>query len=350
MRISTRWALALSLAVLVPAAASAAWRAEGPALGNVGQIAFAPSHPDTAYAATNGGGVWRSEDGGQSWSLPGDEMTSRQLVWIAVDPADAKSIWAGVEGGDVAVWRSTDSGATWKPLGGSYSGGAGRMQPVGQPVAFAPTQPKTIYLPSTNLHYRSDDGGKSWRDFRVPNQDAYVIAVNPKDPKIVYAGGRGDSLNLARSSDGGKTWKQTGVGLGKNSLKVLLIDPTEPTTLYAAGGTFTTIFRSTDSGDSWTELTLPVGGTSDFYSLAIDPTSGKTLWAATESGLFRSGDGERLGRSPTAAWAGTWSRRSPSIRAIPSTCSPAAAAAASTRAATAARTGRRRPPAFRAAG
>jgi len=68
----------------------------------------------------------------------------------------------------------------------------------------------------------------AWRDFRVPNQDAYVFAVHPKDPKIVYAGGRGDSLNLSRSTDasepGGSTvlrkswwsyWEKTQHGLSR---------------------------------------------------------------------------------------------------------------------------------------
>ena len=129
----------------------------------------------------------------------------------------------------------------------SYQGG--RVQATGAPIAFAPTQPKTIFVPSSNLHYRTDDGGKTWRDFRVPNQDAYVIAVHPKDPKIVYAGGRGDTLNLSRSTDAGKTWRQIGLGLGKNSLKHLLFDSSDPNTMYAAGGVFTGIFKSTDQGD-----------------------------------------------------------------------------------------------------
>lgn len=286
-----RRCLVVLLGALVPGWAAAVWRAEGPAVGNVRAVAFAPSQPATVYAGTNGGGVWRSDDGGATWRLPGDGMTRRDVRWVAVDPADAKSVWAGLAEarGGSTVWRSADGGTTWAPLQGSTS--IGRMQPVGQPVAFAPTAPKTIYLPSTNLHYRSDDGGKSWRDFRVPNQDAYVVAVHPKDAKIVYAGGRGQSLNLSRSSDGGKTWKQVGVGLGQTSLKVLRIDPTTPTTLYAAGGSFAAIFKSTDSGDNFAQLALPVGGTSDLYDLAIDPSNGAILWAATEDGLFRSDDG-----------------------------------------------------------
>jgi photosystem II stability/assembly factor-like uncharacterized protein len=291
MRTTTRHRCALAAALLTPAVCLADWRAEGPFGGNVNHVAIAASQPETVYAATSGGGVWRSDDGGATWSLPGDAMTSRNVRWLAVDPADAKSVWAGIEssGSGSALWRTGDGGATWKQVADAYPGG--RVQATGAAIAFAPAQPKTIYVPSTNLHYRSDDGGKTWRDFRVPNQDAYVIAVHPSDPKIVFAGGRGESQNVSRSVDGGKTWRQIGVGLGKTSLYQLLIDPAEPTTLYAGGGTFTKLFKSTDNGDSWSELALPVGGTSDLYSLTIDPKNGRTLWAATEDGLLKSADG-----------------------------------------------------------
>ena len=288
------WRALAPLAILclsVPFTASAGWRAEGPSAANVKHVAIALSQPQTVYAATSAGGVWRSDDGGATWSLPGDEMASRSVRWLSVDPADPKSVWAGIEarGSGSALWRTTDGGATWKPVADAYPGG--RVQATGAPITFAPTQPKTIYVASTNLHYRTDDGGKTWRDFRVPNQDAYVFAVHPNDPKIVFAGGRGETQNLSRSTDGGKTWRQVGVGLGKNSLHHLVFDPTEPTTLYASGGTFATVFKSTDNGDSWSKLTLPVGGTSDLYSLTIDPKNGQQLWAATEDGLLKSADG-----------------------------------------------------------
>jgi photosystem II stability/assembly factor-like uncharacterized protein len=295
MGVSTRPRFVLVSTLLVSLAAfavpaPAAWRAEGPTAANVNSVAIAPSRPSTVYAATNSGGVWRSDDGGKTWLLPGDEMTSRDVRWIQVDPADPATVWAGLQpGSHSAIWRTTDQGATWKPVADSYQGG--RVHATGAPIAFAPTQPKTIYVPSTNLHYRTDDGGKTWRDFRVPNQDAYVIVVDPKDPKIVFAGGRGDTLNLSRSIDGGKTWRQIGIGLGKNSLSHLLIDPADTNTLYAAGGVFTGLFKSTDQGNEWTELAVPVGETSDLFDLKMDPKNGKHLWAATEDGLFETIDG-----------------------------------------------------------
>jgi photosystem II stability/assembly factor-like uncharacterized protein len=158
-----------------------------------------------------------------------------------------------------------------------------------QRIAFAPGQPAHLLVPATNLHVRSDDGGRTWSSFRVPGQDAYAIAFDPANAKLVYAGGRGETYHFARSEDGGKTWRQMGRGL-EGSQKILLAAPTTPTSLFSVSGA--TVFKSIDGGASWTRLAgLPTSGTDDIYNLVLDPTEPRTLWAATEKGLFRSGDG-----------------------------------------------------------
>src|SRR5260370_24675881 len=87
---------ALVAAFLFAASAHAAWRSEGPFLGAVTDVAVDPVNPDTIYAATDSGGVWRSDDGGKSWMLPGAEMVSRPVVWILARPRASLPVWAGV--------------------------------------------------------------------------------------------------------------------------------------------------------------------------------------------------------------------------------------------------------------
>src|SRR5262249_36801796 len=145
------------------------------------------------------------------------------------------TLWAGVE--DAGLWRSLDRGATWKPVKPNDD------DVTGARIAFAPSQPASIFVPSTNLHHRSIDGGKTRLEFRVAGQDAYAIAVHPTNPKMVLAGGRGEMLNVARSVDGGKTWKQTGRGIKQESVNRVLYDPTNPSTVYAFAG-FHDLFKS----------------------------------------------------------------------------------------------------------
>jgi photosystem II stability/assembly factor-like uncharacterized protein len=283
-----------------PAVAAAAWRSEGPFVATIADVAVDASQPDTIYVATSGGGVWRSDDGGQTWVLPGDGMVSRSVRWIEVDPLNPATLWAGIEiMGGSGFWRSPDRGKTWASV---------RVDPttssaVGQPIAFAASKPGVIFVPSTNLHYRSADGGKTWQSFRVPGQDAYAFAVDPKNANVVWAGGRGTEHHLSRSQDGGKTWKAFGEGLPQNSIKLLRVASTTPATLYAVIG-FGNLHRSTDGGATWNELELGLRGTDELFDLQIDPHDPKTLLAATKGGLRASVDGGDTWRSAGAGTGG----------------------------------------------
>ncbi len=283
----TRVRLLILAALLLTAPAHAAWRSEGPFVGAVVDVAIDPANPDTIYAATGSGGVWRSDDGGQHWNLPGGEMVSRPVEWIEVDPATHSTIWAGVNNpGRAGLWRSLDRGKSWAPVrpekGSSYI--------LDQPIAFAPSNPSIIYAPSTNLHYRSADGGKTWESFRVPGQDAYAFAINPKNPKIIYAGGRGTEHHMRRSSDGGKTWQPVGEGLPDRSIRRLAIPRERPSTIYVATS-FGQLYKSENGGDTWKELDLGFQGTDKLFSLDLDPHDPLTLFAGTENGLRKSTDG-----------------------------------------------------------
>ncbi|HQR45086.1 MAG TPA: hypothetical protein PLB02_12330 [Thermoanaerobaculia bacterium] len=275
----------VAVLLALPAVASSAWRSEGPFVANIRDVAVDPAKPETLYAATSGGGVFRSDDGGQTWSLPGDGMVSRGVEWIEVDPRDPATLWAGVKGGPSAFWRSPDRGKSWAPVRVDPTSSA-----VGQRIAFAASKPGTIFVPSTNLHYRSSDGGKSWQSFRVPDQDVYAFAVHPRDANIVWAGGRGSEHNLSRSQDGGRTWRPFGQGLRQDSIKLLRVSAASPSTLYAVSG-FGHLHRSVDGGATWTELELGLRGTDEIYALAIDPHDPQALLAATKRGLRASGDG-----------------------------------------------------------
>ncbi len=292
------WMLTLGAPALAEPPAGG-WRPEGPFGGRVVDVAFDPHAAGVAWAASSNGGVFRSADGGQSWAFAGRPKTGNQVEWLEVDPGTAGTLWLGVEDpGDPALWRSRDGGATWKLVTDSYKGQLASLHPVGYRIAFAPSKPSDVWVPSTNLHFRSRDGGKTWSDFRVLAQDAYAIAVDPKNPDVVYAGGHGgEAAHLARSDDGGKSWQAVGQGL-EPAIQQLLVDPANPATVFAvtrAGG----FFKSTDRGATFAAAASPVEGSDDIYSVRFAP--GGALWAATEDGLKRSDDGGRSWRKSDRA-------------------------------------------------
>ncbi len=274
------------LVLTIPILARAAWRSEGPFVATIQDVAVDRTKPDTIYVATSAGGVWQSDDAGQTWVLPGGEMVGREVKWIEVDPGNSTTLWAGVEArGTPGFWRSPDRGGTWAIVNVDRFSSA-----VGQRIAFAASDPRIIYVPSTNLHFKSADGGKTWGSFRVPGQDVYAFAIHPQNPSIVYAGGRGSEHNMSRSQDGGKTWRPFGEGLSKDSsIKGLLISGGSPFTLFALSG-FGRVHKSTDGGATWSELELGLRGTEDLYRLRSDPFDSQTLLAATKKGLRKSID------------------------------------------------------------
>jgi len=284
-----RIAAALAALLLTTPAFAATWRQEGPPLATVRDLAIDAAEPAKMYALVWNGGLWRSDDGGASWTLPSTDLVGRSMTWIEIDRAKPATLWAGEDNpGEAALWRSTDRGATWKRVRDKAAGVGMNMQPVGYRIAFAPSRPTDIWVPSTNLHYRSRDGGKSWSDFRVPDQDAYAMAVDPKNPDLVYAAGHGgESFHFSRSEDNGKSWKATGTGLGPG-IQSLVVDATGA--IYALDRGHG-IWRSSDRGDSWSAVPSPADGTDDIWRLQIDPSNPRTLWAATEDGLKKSVDG-----------------------------------------------------------
>jgi photosystem II stability/assembly factor-like uncharacterized protein len=295
-RLVPRAVLPTLLAALSAAAAvrpaPAAWRSEGPELGAVVDLAVDPAAPETVYAATSHGGVFRSDDFGRHWRPTGGDIVGWPLEWIEVDRAAPATLWVGVDTpGEPALWRSLDRGASWERVVDRVSRGElGNLHPTGVRIAFAPSRSGDIWVPSTNLHYRSRDGGKTWSDFRVPGQDAYAIAVDPSEPDVVWAGGSGDSYHLSRTDDGGRSWRPVGRGLERNGVKAIVADPERPGTVYVATG-FSRLYKSTDRGESFVELPSPAGATADLYRIVLEPRGSGALWLATESGLFRSGDG-----------------------------------------------------------
>ena len=300
MRSRRCYGVLAALLLVIPMLGHAAWRSEGPFVATIEEVAVDKTNPDSIYVATSAGGVWRSDDAGQTWTLPGDEMVSRNVTWIEVDPGNPATLWAGIETrGGSGLWRSPDRGKTWAGVRVDQFSFA-----LGQRIAFSASNPRIIFVPSTNLHSRTADSGKTWQSFRVPGQDVYAFAIHPQNPNIVYAGGRGSGHNLSRSQDGGKTWRPFGEGLLKDSsIKSLHLSAASPSTLLACSG-FGRVHQSTDGGATWAELDLGLRGTEEIYSLKIDPHDPQTFLAATKQGLRKSLNAGTTWRSAGAGLGG----------------------------------------------
>lgn len=255
---------------------AASWKSEGPYFGHVLSIAVDPANPDRLWISTHGGGVWRSTDGGATWQLAGRELADRVVPYVVMQPKSSV-LWAGVESSTLA--RSKDGGQTWEWISNDLTDTPYRP-------AFDPANSKAMWIPGSNLHLRSTDGGAKWSEFRITGGDVRVFAFHPKDAKTIWAGGTNGRAGLWKSTDGGASWKTIGKGLPQsNTAYQLLVDPEQPDTLYMKmrrGGSV-----STDGGENWT----PFGGAVANVEIESLTLASKTLFAGTEKGFLRSTDG-----------------------------------------------------------
>ena len=260
-------------------------------------------------------GMFRSEDGGVSWSPSG--LNDQHVMAVATSPSDPELVWVGTE--PSVLWRSEDGGRTWSAERGllelpSSEEWAFPPKPSTHHVrwiAVHPQRPRRLWLAiEAGALITTPDGGRSWFD-RVEGGpwDTHELAIHPDRPDT-FRVAAGDGY--FESEDGGATWRTPETGLEVGYLRSVAIDPGDadvvvvsaasgPRTAYVAGRSDGRLYRRAvrrsppnSDEDRWTRVTHgwpKTPGTIAPLLIAGD-TPGE-LWAADERGLHRSGDGGR---------------------------------------------------------
>jgi hypothetical protein len=278
------------------------WTSNGPEPASVRALAIDPTTPTTIYAGEDAwepegrGGVFKSIDGGDTWSPAG---LIAMISALAIDPATRATLYAGTEeycergcGSPVSVFKSTDGGATWGATG-LIASELGVLA-----LAILPAPPETLYAADRGVN-KSTDSGSSWVNLGPASSTVLALAINVSTPGALYVGAAGKGLNtpgVFKTTDGGDTW--SAAGLSGFQVNVLAIDPNTPDTLYAGtgGGVFATgdgsgVFKTTNGGNTWSAFNTGLTNL-DINALAIDPRTPTTLYAGTAGGgVFKSTDG-----------------------------------------------------------
>jgi photosystem II stability/assembly factor-like uncharacterized protein len=348
------WASLLALVVPLPARAGRGyWTTSGPPFVCVAAFAPDPSEPGRIWAATEYSGVYRTDNGGASWSYAGPAPGAAdpsglvlQFQAITVDPRDPSTVFAA---GRYAIYETSDAGSSWRRLDlSSVSSELGRY---GGAVSVAVTGSGTVYAaplifdPAGGLEVsliRSRDAGATWErvESGLENSEIDFLAAMPGSDRVLLAGGfdrifrtedGGDSWTkvlevesgyrnssflafdpansnhvlaavgpgaLYRSTDAGKIWQKAPRA---PVVSVLAFDPTDPSTVYAAGQpgdpeNLFNVFRSTDAGETWTQLPsplhfLPQPHGAAARALLVLPASGTVLDSVPNEGVYASSDG-----------------------------------------------------------
>lgn len=261
-------------------------------------LTLAPSDPDVVIVATDSGRLHRSDDRGETWRIIGAGLPpAPDISAIAIDPRNANVVYAGTRCGAVfikgpvvqwhekaGVFKSVDGGATFVNVSAELEG----FQLCVEELALDPLNPDTVYVTplfGDSGWPRSDDGGATWvaSPTRVPGGGAIVDPVNSN---VLYGTARGEFL---RSEDRGATWELQlptllpgGRVLELGTLTSLTLDPAVPRFFF---GGREGAFRSGDRGAS--VLPLEGAGREATKGIVFDPTT-NVLTIGTESGVYQS--------------------------------------------------------------
>lgn len=278
---------------------AASWQALGPFGGDVADVAASPTAPGVVLAGLApssgvGGSLFRSTDGGASWS----EVAS--LAGLSIYDLEFAPDGSAYAGTLDSVYKSTDGGASWT----QQNLGIGANDQV-LDLEIDPSDPSRIWAGvadalgnQTNTLLLSTDAGATWT-VRVPAGGPYgfsSIAVHPSDSNRVYAAWQGSfgGGGVFVSSDGGLTWTDRSAGLPGNPMQDLEHDGAR--LLLCGGQLFGSqdvgVWTTSDEGLTWSELSTPAWPLRVLHDLEVEPGNPAHILAASAgNGIYESTDG-----------------------------------------------------------
>ena len=305
-----------------------AWRSVGPySGGRVTAVAGIPDKPNVYYMGTAGGGVWQTEDYGNSWkSISDRDFRSNNIGALAIAPSNPKVIYVGT--GDSAprntvltgqgMYKSIDGGKKWTYIG------LGETHIITW-IVVAPNNPDIVYVaalghlfgpnPDRGV-YKTTDGGKTWQKILYVNDDtgAVCLAMDPTNPQVLYAAmwqmsrrhwtfsSGGPGSGIYQTTDGGANWAnishRPGLPTGIFGKVGIAVAPSRPGVVYALiqadyKGQAGALFRSDDAGQNWKFVnnSMDITQRAFYYSTVyVDPKDPNTIYLPN-AGVYVSHNG-----------------------------------------------------------
>lgn len=293
--------------------------------GRATDVEGVPGDPDTVYAGFGGSGLWKTVNGGHSWTPLFEKQPVYSIGDLALEPGNPDVVWVGTGESNTrnsvsfgnGIYQTTDGGKTWRHMGLAETERISRL-------LIHPSNPRIVWAgvlghafgehPDRGV-FLTTDGGTSWqKTLYIDGQHGVAdMDLHPTNPNIVYAAmwkfdrkpwthtSGSEQGGVFRSTDGGRSWSKLEKGLPKLLGRIgVKVAPSNPKVVYAiAESKEGTLYRSDDGGDSFTEVTRnrEIVSRGFYYSdLRVDPTNENRLYAVAST-LFVSIDGGKTWKS-----------------------------------------------------
>jgi PKD repeat protein len=283
----------------------------GGGAGRINFLRFDPNNTNIMYVGAPDGGLWKTTNGGASWSTNTDLLSVIGCSDIAIDPTNTQTMYLATGDGDagdsysMGVFKSTDGGLTWNSLP-NLSWTRNQARTISR-LLINPTNPLIIMAFGSSGIWRTTDGGSTWSQPTGTFNGIKDAEFKPGDPNTVYAAG----TVFKKSTDGGLTWTTITTGLTGIGRMAIAVTPANNTYVYvlaakSSDNGFLALIRSTNSGTSFTTRMASTttnnilgwdngadAGGQGWYDLAIaaSPTNaeeiytgGVNIWKSTNGG------------------------------------------------------------------
>jgi PKD repeat protein/photosystem II stability/assembly factor-like uncharacterized protein len=299
---------------------SAAWTSLGPndwnsvsyspGQGRVNVIAMDPSDTNTIFIGAPSGGLWKTTNGGLSWTVLTDNLPVLGVTGIGIDPNNSNIVYIATGDGfgsdtySVGVLKSTDGGLSFNTTGLSFNI-AQSIRPT--KILMHPTNSNKHWVSTSTGVYMTIDGGANYT--RTQTGFIWDLEMHPTDTNIIYA----SSTQFHKSTDGGVSFSLSNAGLPSRfavNRMVIGVTPDNPAVIYGLYGassdaSFYGLYRSLDTGNTWTQMSNSPNilssssdgsgsGGQSWYDLAIaiSPDNenevfigGVNLWKSIDAGV-----------------------------------------------------------------
>jgi photosystem II stability/assembly factor-like uncharacterized protein len=300
--------------------AQAVWQALGPVfnpglgIGRLECIGFNPFYNGktikTMYVGSPTGGLWKSKDGGLSWSnadCSTDQLPFIGVADIAVNPRDTNELF--IANGSkyprkyisaLGVYRSADGGKTWVTVSRGMELDPHALNCIAR-ILIDPVNVKTLYAATSQGIYKTTNSGKKWK--KLLEGDYHGLEFNSANSNILYAAGTRSTYNedmvILRSLNGGKSWQEIaqdgGAFKGKENLSIdIAVSPSSPAILYVLsankeGLRTNELFVSTDAGKTWKAKTIPYPNDNrDKVAIGVSPSDPGEIYIGKAWDFYKS--------------------------------------------------------------